>query len=101
MLKTIAAVIVAAVCAGMIVGLIPPPGAALAAITPQASVDGELAVAAEARLAGIRKPACTQHWPYYERACLSDIRQPSGKARAVRLITAATLSARHSAHARH
>jgi hypothetical protein len=101
MLKTMAAVIVAAVCAGMIVGLIPPPGAALAAITPQASVDGNRAITAEARLADIRRPACRLHWPYYERVCLSDIRQPNGKARAVRLITAATWPARHSAHVRH
>ena len=71
----------------MIVALIPPPGEAIAARNPQSSPaeTGKLAGVPAARGA-IRKPVCTQHWPYYEQACLSDLRQPNGDARAVRLI---------------
>jgi len=86
MFKSLMTVIGAAVGAGMIVALIPPPGEAIAARTPQSSPEtGKLAGVPAARGA-IRKPVCTQHWPYYEQACLSDLRQPNGDARAVRLI---------------
>jgi hypothetical protein len=30
---------------------------------------------------------CTDSWPYYQPACLHDIRQPGGRARAVRIIS--------------
>jgi len=102
MFKNLMAVIGAAVGAGMIVALIPPPGEAVAARTPQASPveTGKLAGAPAARSAAIRKPVCTQHWPYYEQACLSDLRQPNGNARAVRLI-AANARSKRSLHARH
>jgi hypothetical protein len=102
MFKNLMAVIAAAVGAGMIVTLIPPPGEAIAARTPQSSPadTGKPAGAPAARGAAIRKPVCAQHWPYYEQACLSDLRQPNGNARAVRLI-AGNLHSKRALHARH
>ena len=102
MFKSLMAVIAAAVGAGMIVALIPPPGAAIAAHTPQSSPanTGKLAGAPAARVANIRKPVCAQHWPYYEQACLSDLRQPNGNARVVRLIGGNPQSKR-GLHVRH
>ncbi len=102
MLKTLAAVVGAAACAGMMVALIPPPEPAVAARTPQSSVAdaGKLAVAPAPRRSDIRKPVCTQSWPYYEQSCLSDVRQPNGKARSVRVIAAAITATKRSVHAR-
>ena len=89
MLRTLGAVIAAAVCAAVMVALIPPPEAAVAARTPL-STDADL-----------RKPVCTQSWPYYEQSCLSDARQPDGNARSVRLVASAIPAGKRVAHARH
>jgi hypothetical protein len=64
------AIAAAAVCAAVIVGLIPEPEPAEAASTAE----------------GDSKGACFQNWPYYERSCLHDSRQQDGNARAVRVI---------------
>jgi len=92
MLRTLGAVIAAAVCAAMMVALIPPPEAAVAARTPLTppSTDADL-----------RKPVCTQSWPYYEQSCLSDARQPNGNARSVRVVASAIPAGKRVAHARH
>jgi len=101
MFKNLMAVIGAAVGAGMIVALIPPPGEAVAARTPQSGPTeaGKLAGVPAARGVAIPKPVCTQHWPYYEQACLSDLRQPNGNARAVRRI-AGNLQSKRGLHVR-
>jgi hypothetical protein len=89
MLRTLAAVVAAAVGAAMMVALIPPPGAAVAARAPLPS------------RTDLRKPVCTQSWPYYEQSCLSDARQPNGNARAVRVVASAIPSGKRTARARH
>jgi hypothetical protein len=89
MLKTLTAVIAAAAGAGLMVALIPPPEAAVAARTPLSS-DADL-----------RKPVCMQSWPYYEQSCLSDARQPNGNARSVRVVASAIPLVKRTAHARH
>jgi hypothetical protein len=73
----IIAIVAAAACAAVIVGLIPEPEPAAAAITNAAANDGDTADA---------KASCFQNWPYYERSCLHDGRQEDGNARAVRVI---------------
>jgi hypothetical protein len=72
----------------MMVALIPPPEAAVAARTPSTSADS-------------RKPVCTESWPYYEQSCLSDARQPNGNARSVRVVASAIPAGKRVAHARH
>ncbi len=84
MLRTLAAVVAAAVCAGVMVALIPPPEPAVAGRTPLPSG------------ADLRKPVCTQSWPYYEQSCLSDARQPT-----VRVVASAIPAGKRTAHARH
>jgi hypothetical protein len=82
MLKTVLAVVAAAVCAGAIVGFVPEPSPA----------DAASASAANGGTAG-----CAQPWPYYERACLCDSRKHSGNARAVRVIAIADHAIPHTA----
>jgi len=76
MYKSLLAVIVAAGCAAVLVGLVPPPTPAEAKATPAA------------RDADIHMAGCTQAWPYYEQSCLRDNRRPDGSAGAVRVIAA-------------
>lgn len=45
-----------------------------------------------ARAAAVDRPACTESWPFYEASCLRDDRQPEGKARAVRIVSADRLA---------
>jgi hypothetical protein len=78
MLKTVLVIVVAAACAGAIVGFVPAPSPA---------------DAASARVADASNGACTQPWPYYERACLRDSRKRSGNA--VRVIALANQGAAH------
>lgn len=76
----------AAVCAGVIVGLVPPPAPAAAAVYGQSAPARQWGVAAGNPRAAIRQLDCRQAWPYYEQSCLHDARQPNGRARMVRLI---------------
>jgi hypothetical protein len=97
MIKKILAIVAAAFCAGAIVGFIPQPAPAVAAGTPHAVQSqttsipdsNTTAVATAARVPEIGKPLCMQGWPYYEQSCLHDGRRADGKARAVRVVTAA------------
>jgi hypothetical protein len=75
MLKTVLVIVVAAACAGAIVGFVPAPSPA------------------DAASARVANGACTQPWPYYERACLRDSRKRSGNA--VRVIALANQGAAH------
>jgi hypothetical protein len=77
MLGKTSAIMLAAVCATVIVVFMPgfnQPVAANAAPSIQ-----HVAVANPA-------VSCIQSWPMYEASCLHDDRQPGGKARAVRVI---------------
>ena len=95
MIKKILAVVVAAVWDGAIVGIIPQPDPADAAVTSQAARSQVTGIAdsnrpaaiAAVRVPEIGKPLCTQGWPYYEQSCLRDGRRPDGKARVVRVVT--------------
>ena len=39
-----------------------------------------------------RKGACAESWPYYEPSCLHDGRQPGGRVRTVRIVSAERLA---------
>ena len=80
MLKTVFAIVLAAVCAAGIVGFVPAPSPA---------------DAASARVADGSSAGCAQPWPYYERACLRDSRKHGGNTHAVRVIALANQSAAH------
>jgi hypothetical protein len=103
MLKSILAVVGAAVIAAAIVGLIPPPepaaaatetgastlaaaptlaaAASFAAATPTAAALPSAAAQTESEQRG-----CTRAWPYYEQSCLRNSRQTNGKTHVVRVI---------------
>jgi hypothetical protein len=100
MFKKILAVVVAAVCAAVIVGFIPAPAPAVAAGTPQAvhaqltgNSESSTPAVVAARIPEIGRIGCTHGWPYYEPSCLRDDRRPDGKARVVRVVTANHASA--------
>ena len=76
MYKSLFAIIVAAGCAAVLVGLVPPPAPAEAKPSPAA------------RGADIRLASCTQAWPYYEQSCLRGNGRADGDAGAVRVIAA-------------
>jgi len=90
MLNKLLAVMAAAGCAAIVVGLIPESPPAKAAGTPpsmQAPATGNV-YDRTAGLSGgdIHNAACAQAWPYYERSCLHDGRQPNGIAREARVV---------------
>jgi hypothetical protein len=87
MIRGMLVVVAAVVCAGLIVGITPPPSPATAApalqvpALPTSSIDS-----------GTHTAICTQAWPYYAPSCLRDSRQPNGMARVVRIVTADRLA---------
>ena len=86
MIKTIAAVSVAALIAGVITFL-PGVSPTVEASTPQAGVKAD-------RLdLRPRGAACSQRgWPHYERACLRDASRNAGQARTVRVVSSDRLT---------
>ncbi len=104
MIGKIAAIVTAAVCAGLFVGGLPglAPEVAASAIEHHRRVSGPAkpeqldmwsptAVAIQMTLDAARydrKIACAETWPYYESSCLRDERQGDGNARNVRIILA-------------
>ena len=87
MLKGISAIAAAAVCAGVVVGFIPEPAPAVAAVTPHSASRNEQGNAVANSVPVVATaPACTQTWPYYEQSCLRDNRQAGGGAPTVRVI---------------
>jgi hypothetical protein len=87
MLKGILAIIGAAIGAALIVGLIPPPTQAAAAVPAAVTVVGTQSVAAVSVAAEeTAATSCAQAWPYYETSCLRDGRRPNAAARTVRVI---------------
>ena len=81
MFNKVLAVVAAATGAAVIVGLIPEPEPAAAK-----AETGTLEKKATEQDNGISPAArdCEQGWPHYAQSCLSDRRQPSGKARVAR-----------------
>jgi hypothetical protein len=85
MLKGLLAISAAAVCAGIIVGFVPPPEPAAA--TPRANPRNEVSdVAIDSAPVVVAMSACTQTWPYFEQACLRDSRQVDRAAPTARII---------------
>lgn len=86
--KYLVAVIIAAGCAAILVGLVPP--AVPAAAAPPSAERGvtEAKPALAARGVDIGSAGCVQAWPYYEQSCLHDGRRQDGSAGAVRVIAA-------------
>ena len=88
MIGKMSAIIAAAACAAAIVTFMPgfaPPVAARAAQPP--ATDQMAVTQDQGRAAAVGRPACVETWPFYERACLYDPRQPGGRARAVRIVS--------------
>ena len=93
MIKSVLAVVAAAVCAGATVEFIPEPLPAVAAATAPAQSQGSSTpdskkspVVAAVQIAESHKATCSQGWPYYEPACLRDDRRSDRKIRVVRVI---------------
>jgi len=87
MYKALLAVIVAAGCAAMLVGLVPPPSPATAAVqSAERGVSDAVKPVPAARSVDMRNSGCAQAWPYYEQSCLRDSRRLDGSAGAVRVI---------------
>jgi hypothetical protein len=128
MIKSIAVVIAAAVCAGLLVTFMPGMGPEVAAgaaqstahstpdsATVNAALVGVMPSAADVRTATdvpraaepnlhngsvIPKIACEQSWPYYEQSCLHDSGAVAGSPRVVRVIVTDRLAAGHPPLAR-
>ena len=89
MYKALLAIIVAAACAAVFVGFIPPPAPAFAAIqTEQRNVVRTATSETSPRSLDSASAACAQAWPYYEASCLRDSRRQNGKAAVVRVVAA-------------
>jgi len=86
MYKALLAVIVAAGCAAMLVGLVPPPSPATAAVQSAERGVSDAVKPVPARSVDMRNSGCAQAWPYYEQSCLRDSRRLDGSAGAVRVI---------------
>lgn len=86
MLKGFSAILVAAVCAGIMVGFVPQPEPAAAAATPRSAPREQSNVAINSAPVVTAAFACTQTWPYYEQSCLRDSRQVGRTASTARVI---------------
>lgn len=107
MIKKITAIVTAAVCAGVMVTLVPgfaPDVAAgasrpvdqsaptvarvdqLITVTTPSAADTRNVLDQNIRNDSRERNACAQGWPYYDQSCLSDSRQAYGKPGAVRII---------------
>jgi len=89
MFKSVLAITVAAACAAVFVGFVPPPAPAVAAVqTPEPGAPGTAKHETGVSGINIRGSACVQAWPYYESSCLRDARTPGSSVRVVRVIAA-------------
>jgi hypothetical protein len=94
MYKNLIAMIFAAGCAAVFVGILPPPAPAAAAIQTGRH---DIIVAKSdmmTRRADLRRAGCVQPWPYYEASCLYDSHRRETSVAAVRMISL-DKSARH------
>lgn len=88
MKKSLMAVIFAAGCAAVSVGIIPPPAPAAAAV--QNSKHDLLAAGKSetpAPRAAEHTTGCVEAWPYYEASCLRDARVHKSVSTTVRVVT--------------
>ena len=83
-MKSMLALVTAAVIAGVFVGLVPPPPPAAA--KSAAAVNEDVADRGAIASSPARPGRCTQAWPYYEQACLHDGREPNSATRAARVV---------------
>lgn len=89
MYKALLAVMVAAGCAAVFVGFMPPAAPALAAVhAAQRDVAHTAMPQSLARGVEVGRAACAQAWPYYETSCLRDSRRQDGRAVVVRVVAA-------------
>jgi hypothetical protein len=85
--KSLIAVIFAAGCAAVFVGIVPPPTPAAAAIqTDKPDVIASVKSDTVTLRPGVQSAGCVQPWPYYEASCVRDSRRHSART-AVRMIT--------------
>jgi len=94
--KNLIAIIFAAGCAAVFVGIVPPPAPAVAAIQSSrhnaiVSVKSDITTPR----ADLRRTDCVQPWPYYEASCLRDSRRVESRSATVRMIALDKPAARH------
>jgi hypothetical protein len=88
MKKTLMAVIFAAGCAAVSVGIVPPPAPASAAVQDsQHDVIAATKTETPAPRAAEHGTGCAEAWPYYEASCLRDARVHHGIGANVRVVT--------------
>jgi hypothetical protein len=89
MKKSLMAVVFAAACAAVSVGIIPPPVPAAAAVQ---NSKHDLPATGKSEMPAPRaaehRTGCVEAWPYYEASCLRDMRVHNGVSTAVRVVTA-------------
>lgn len=88
MKKSLMAVILAAGCAAVFVGILPPPVPAAAAIQNSKHdviVGGK--TDKPATRAAEHRTGCAEAWPYYEVSCLRDARMHEGVSTTVRVVS--------------
>jgi hypothetical protein len=88
MYKNFIAIIFAAGCAAVFVGILPPPAPAAAAVQTGGH---DIVVSVKSDImtprADPRRAGCVQPWPYYEASCLHDSRRGETSIAAVRMIS--------------
>ena len=107
MIKPIAAITAAAVCAGLMASIAPEVAVGSSQSTESPAVGVARIVSSRDRGAATpidgrtkREITCTQGWPYYEKACLNDSRHLTDKAHVVRMIAIDRLTNSGSLRAR-
>jgi hypothetical protein len=86
MFRLVVAVAVAAACAAVFVGFVPPPTPALAAVESAHDNIAQAATPAPLSRGDVASAVCAQAWPYYETGCLRDSRRQDGRAAVVRVV---------------
>ena len=85
--KSLVAVIFAAGCAAVSVGIVPAPTPAAAAIqTGRRDIITSMKSDTVTPRTEVRSAGCVQPWPFYEASCLRDSRRHEGSSGAVRVI---------------
>ncbi len=85
--KSLIAVVFAAGCAAVFVGIVPPPTPAAAAIqTGRRDIVTSMKSDTVTPRTEVRSAGCVQPWPFYEASCLRDSRRHEGSSGAVRVI---------------
>jgi|ERR1700683_1832660 hypothetical protein len=91
MKKSLMAIVFAAGCAAVFVGILPPPAPAAAAI--QNSKHDVIAAGkteTPAARAAEHRTGCAEAWPYYEASCLRNARVHEGVSTTVRVVSVDT-----------